>query len=368
MPNERLTVSVVMPVYGGERFLRPSIEAVLDQSYRELELIVIDDGSPDASAAIARDYLADPRVKVFSKANGGVASARNYGVAQCRGDLVAFCDQDDVWLPDKLERQIALFSNPDTVLVHGWGAIARREDLADAIEPHAVSTDLEGDLLHEIVRRNFVICSSALLRRQVLLDVGPFDEDPAINGVDDWNMWVRVATRGRIDVVKDIVVLVRRHGANQSSNEGRMLAAELACLEKLEPLLPPADARAMVRDSRFEASRHYAGNFFHAGDYRAAARCLHLAWRQRPRRVDLLALAAALALTPAAAWNGLRRLKRVVGDSGRTTMPDAARDVAPPDGARSSPAGSPDTSAAEPRTDTPRPSTASAHHASSVDP
>src|SRR5712692_4293853 len=114
------TVSVVIPVYNGERYLAEAISSVLDQTYKNFELIVVDDGSTDQSAAVVRSFT-DDRIRYLYQSNGGASKARNLGVAASRGTVIAFLDSDDVWLPHKLERQIdCLASHKDVGAVYCW--------------------------------------------------------------------------------------------------------------------------------------------------------------------------------------------------------------------------------------------------------
>jgi len=102
-------ISVVIAVYNGEAYVADAIRSVLAQAGVELELIVVDDGSTDATPGITRGF-SDPRLTVLRQENRGVAAARNAGIARARGEFIAFLDADDVWLPTKLQRQMQLFS------------------------------------------------------------------------------------------------------------------------------------------------------------------------------------------------------------------------------------------------------------------
>src|SRR2546427_4231674 len=110
-------VSVVIPVYNGERYLADAIQSVLDQTYQNLEVIVVDDGSTDGSAAVAKRF--GDAIRYVRQANGGVCQARNTGISVARGTYLAFLDQDDLWLPDKLAVQVAyLESHPEVGAVY----------------------------------------------------------------------------------------------------------------------------------------------------------------------------------------------------------------------------------------------------------
>src|SRR5512135_2005660 len=114
----RPLVSIILPVYNGERYVSQAIESVLSQTYVPTELIVVDDGSIDNSASIARSYK---EVHFIRQSNQGVAVARNSGIAAARGTIIAFIDQDDLWTPNKLDVQVHyLLKNPGVQYVNAW--------------------------------------------------------------------------------------------------------------------------------------------------------------------------------------------------------------------------------------------------------
>jgi glycosyltransferase involved in cell wall biosynthesis len=200
-------VSVVVPVYNGGRWIAEAIESVRAQSYRPIEIIAIDDGSADDSAAIVGGY-AD--VRVVRQSNTGCAGARNRGIAESRGEFVAFIDQDDCWTPSKLQSQVAVLrSDPDVGYVLGrqrlflepgcppplW--LANRLELLE--EPHVGY--LPGTLL---------------VRRSVLRQVGVFDPRYPMGSDSDWLIRARDAGV-RMAIVDDVVIEKRIHDANLSS-------------------------------------------------------------------------------------------------------------------------------------------------------
>ena len=189
-------VSVVVTVFNGERFLANAIRSALEQSYRELEVIVVNDGSSDGSVRIAESFTADPRIRIVEKPNGGAASARNRGAQQAAGSIIAFLDHDDEWSPQKLETQVPLLSDP-TVGVVGchlayvgpsgrmFGALSgeptdgRQQDIANArFMPFAPS--------------------AMVMRAELLRELGGFDEDICrrIGPAEDFDFLSRVARRG----------------------------------------------------------------------------------------------------------------------------------------------------------------------------
>jgi len=108
--NDKPMVSVIIPCFNGEKFVAQAIESVLNQSYQRFEIIVVDDSSSDNPVSIVKPYLTDTRIKVIKhEVNKGILVACNTGIRASTGELIAFLDQDDLWLPEKLEKQVAVF-------------------------------------------------------------------------------------------------------------------------------------------------------------------------------------------------------------------------------------------------------------------
>lgn len=174
-------VSVIIPAYNAGKTIALTIDSILAQSQPPLEVLVVDDGSIDDTAAIAEAYP-EP-VRVIRKPNGGPASARNLGARLAKGEWLAFLDSDDLWLPRKLERQLALADDPKTAIVH-----------CPAVDStYHVPDYLDFDALW---RQNLIINSSVLMRRAAFEKLEGFDEDRALISVEDYNMWLRVAAAG----------------------------------------------------------------------------------------------------------------------------------------------------------------------------
>jgi glycosyltransferase involved in cell wall biosynthesis len=197
------TVSVIIPVYNGERYLAAAIESVLAQSHRPTEVIVVDDGSTDGSAAIARDF---PPVQYTWQANAGTAAARNSGVALARGDLLAFLDADDLWTPCKLERQAAaLQADPDLEAVFGHLQQFHSPELDDARKAAIVCPT-------EIVPA----CTpgAMLIQRAAFFRVGLFNASFVLGEGIDW--YLRATEAGlKMLVLPEVVYLRRLHTTNQ---------------------------------------------------------------------------------------------------------------------------------------------------------
>jgi len=200
----RPLVSVVLPVFNGEAFLREAIESVLAQTWSPVELIAVDDGSTDRSAEIAQEY---PLTYVRQE-NRGVAAARNRGVEAAKGELLSFIDQDDVWLPEKLESQVAaLDEEPDA------GICSCRFQMF--LEPGAeVPEWADAGLLKGSHRTAQV--GTLLVRRDVFDEVGPFDTTYFAANDTDW--FLRARDLGLpVALVEEPLQRYRLHGANASA-------------------------------------------------------------------------------------------------------------------------------------------------------
>lgn len=190
-------VSVIVPVFNGERFVAEAVEAILDQDYLKLELIVVDDGSTDMTARIVSGY---PRARCISQDNSGPSAARNAGLAASSGELLTFCDSDDVYHRGKVSAQVShLTANENTACV----LVRHRTFVEPGTEPPAWMTkDDQG-------------AQNPMIRRQVLETVGGFDPDYRVSETFEWLIRMRAAGL-RVDVLDEVLVDRRIHGTNMS--------------------------------------------------------------------------------------------------------------------------------------------------------
>jgi glycosyltransferase involved in cell wall biosynthesis len=208
-------VSVIIPVWNREAHLAAAIRSARDQDYRPIEIIVVDDGSTDRSAEVARSFA---EVTYCHQPNRGAASARNTGIRRSRGALIAFLDSDDFWLPGKLTAQVEyLVEHPAVGYV-----VCRMKNVLDpgmSRPPWLNPADLAADPVSQTL-------PAMLVRRIVLEEVGPFDERYAIGEDTDWLL--RARDRGVETASLDGVFLHRRiHAANLSHRAGSMRAATM---------------------------------------------------------------------------------------------------------------------------------------------
>lgn len=196
-------VSVIIPVYNGERYLRAAIESVLAQNVCPVEIIAVDDGSTDASQAVAREFM--PMVQVITQSNRGASAARNSGVTLARGDFLAFLDADDLWLPDKLQRQLpVLCDDPAVTMVFG--------QVEQFYSPELSATATLPDL-GERHTLNGLHVGAMLIRRTAFDQVGPFDPQWQVAHFIEWyNRAQRCGLKSF--VLTDLVMRRRIHTSN----------------------------------------------------------------------------------------------------------------------------------------------------------
>lgn len=220
-------VSVVIPAYNATATIGATLESVRRQTWPDIEIIVIDDGSSDDTAAqVSRHAAADSRIRLVVQANGGVAAARNRGIADARGSLVAPLDADDLWHPNKLERQVAALrsAGPRAALVYCWSVVI---DADGRIIAAGDRHDYCGDVFSRMCRGNLVGNGSApLMRRQAVLAYGGYDSGlraAGAEGCEDLKLYLALAERHDFAVVNDFLVGYRWTPQNMSSDGRRML-------------------------------------------------------------------------------------------------------------------------------------------------
>jgi glycosyltransferase involved in cell wall biosynthesis len=195
-------ISVIIPVYNGERYLAEAIESVLAQTYRPIEVIVVDDGSTDGSARVAQQWA---EVRYHSQPHSGAAAARNYGVQLAQGDLFAFLDADDLWVQDKLERQVVtLREHPELDMVFGYVEQFHSPELDENTRQRLKGAGQRMVGYH---------IGTMLIRREAFLGVGLFSEQWQVADFIDW--YARAMETGIKSMVLPAVLMKRRlHSQN----------------------------------------------------------------------------------------------------------------------------------------------------------
>ncbi len=209
--KDKPLVSIILPTYNGEQYIAETLKSVINQSYSNFEVLVINDGSTDNTLSLLENI--DPRIKVISKKNGGIANARNKGLANVSGQYVAFLDHDDIWHPKKLALQVDyLLNNDDIAVVYSdftrWEGGEANAFYDKAIE-YSINDKYSGWIYQELVMTNHVLFSTALFRKAVFDDVGVFNETLKI--ADDWDMAIRISRKYQFLQIVPSLVLYRVH-------------------------------------------------------------------------------------------------------------------------------------------------------------
>jgi glycosyltransferase involved in cell wall biosynthesis len=203
------TVSAIITTFNRERFLVGALQSALGQTYRDFELLVLDNSSADGTPAlIARQ--ADPRIRYVRHPPLGIAAARNLGVREAQGEFVAFLDDDDEWLPGKLEQQVAAFRGCPAGLGLVYGGFTRIDERGVEVETHHPA--LRGKILSELLWQRDAFTGSAsnpMMRASVLRSLGGFDE--ALATSEDWELYLRLAERFEVESVPDVLLRIRTH-------------------------------------------------------------------------------------------------------------------------------------------------------------
>jgi glycosyltransferase involved in cell wall biosynthesis len=270
-------ISVVIPNYNYAHYLGEAIESVLAQTYASIEIILVDDGSTDDSLERARKF--NGRLKIVAQENAGVSAARNRGIGEASGELIAFLDSDDVWLPEKVAKQVRLLERePQVGLVH-CGYV---EFFSDGTVGDTHLDGMEGEVALELLKyqRSVVLGggSGAMVRRSLIDEIGGFD--PAVSPAEDWEFYYRCARVCRVGFIDEVLLKYREHQSNAHLNIPRMERAILAAFDKSFETDDPQ--LLAIRDECYgKIHSVLAGSYFRAGQYgqfvRHAARSLWLA-------------------------------------------------------------------------------------------
>ncbi len=267
------SISVIIPTYNRGYIITEAVESVLAQTYKDLEIIVVDDGSADNTREVLKPYR--DRIRYFYQANKGVAAARNKGIEEAEGKFIAFLDSDDLWLPEKLELQKELFDNrPELGLVYTrfWRIYA--ESGKKKLKPKDGYLK-EGYICPQVLFKYLVWAGSVMARKACFCKAGGFD--PSLPLVQDRDMWIRIAREFRISFINQPLVINRIQKDSVWSGSSRIQRPlpqkikmiknaykRFTSLEKILYFIPyrmklsteySKGAKSNLRESRYEKSR-----------------------------------------------------------------------------------------------------------------
>jgi glycosyltransferase involved in cell wall biosynthesis len=228
-------VSVIIPTYNALTYLPETVESVFKQTFYDWELLIVDDGSSDGTAAWAKQ-ITDLRVRLISQKNQGSSVARNTGITAAKGEYIALLDADDLWEPSKLEKQVRfLEQNPSIGLVDTWTTLINQKGKSTG---RIILSSAEGDIWKQLVQFKPVCCcdSTPLIRRSCFENVGLFNPD--LPYLEDLDMWIRLASVYEFAAIKEPLVRYRQHPQSKSTNCKGTLEAFRTIIEKAFESVP----------------------------------------------------------------------------------------------------------------------------------
>lgn len=228
MEKNNPLVSIIMPAYNAEKFISKSIESVLQQTYQNWELLVVNDGSKDNTSSIVKLFNYT-RIKLIEQENGGVSKARNTGIANSTGEFIAFLDSDDLWLKDKLEIQVKYMMNNQNIVLSYGDYLSFIED-GKIIENKQLYPFKIKDLKQRLLVFNSIATLTVMVKSDVLKATSGFDTE--LFGPEDWDLWIKISQKGDIGYIKENLAMYREHEGGISKNKKRQLDEEYKVLNR----------------------------------------------------------------------------------------------------------------------------------------
>lgn len=251
-------VSILLTCYNHINYLPAAIDGIFSQTFTDFEVIALDDGSSDGT----REWLsqcAHPIKRVFNETNKGTYGTLNVGLELATGEFIAVLNDDDVWLPQKLEKQVALLdANPKVGLVHTDGDFIDGNDQVIPGSPLGFEFPRfeTGDILLGLIGANKIIASAALARRQCFDELGGFNEE--YFGSGDWEMWYRIAEKWEVGFVPEMLTRYRVHGANASHKLDKIWLDDQKLREWIAERIPSYQGRFSEQDIKQAEAHNWA--------------------------------------------------------------------------------------------------------------
>lgn len=219
-----------MPVFNAQAYIRESIKSVLTQTFSDLELLIVDDGSTDDTATIIRKQYQLPNIHFFQQTNQGPSAARNLALRHAQGAFIAFLDADDVWQPKKLEQQLSLFTNSRVGVVYG-NAIFFGTTIEGQDNFFAVNQPARGKITFALLKKNFVPMLTAVIRADILHELVGFD--PNLRAAEDYDLWLRASLLTEFDYIENPIAKYRIHSTAITQESSLMWQSEMMALWKM---------------------------------------------------------------------------------------------------------------------------------------
>ncbi|MCE2693094.1 MAG: glycosyltransferase family 2 protein [Verrucomicrobiota bacterium] len=231
------SISVVIPAYNREKLILPTLRSVLNQRRQPIEVIVVDDASPDGTVEVVNAFAREnPSLHlrcVVQSRNQGVSAARNRGIREASGEWVAFLDSDDLWEPNHLELMVAKLREDDADIVFARAMKFQSETPDNLVRNWADAYTSAGEIVRVMIRTNYILPSAMMIRRAVLLEHGMFDEDPRMQHAEDADLcWSLAAAGRRFSFVGEYTCRYRQHANSACAQKVKLYQASMQCYQK----------------------------------------------------------------------------------------------------------------------------------------
>lgn len=232
-------IDVIIPVYNGEKYIIEAIKSVEKQTLKPSNIFIINDGSTDNTEEIIKKYIElskNSNIKYIKKENGGPNSARNLGLKQSQAEFVAFLDADDIWVQEKLEKQMSIFERKEYsnigLVYAGYREINEKNEINKNALIVPFDIKIQGNAFNSLLSGNKILgsSSSVLIKKEVFDNVDLFDENLRFG--EDWDMWLRIAEKYDINFAKEPLVYIRRHSTNQTNELDKVFLGEIDFFNK----------------------------------------------------------------------------------------------------------------------------------------
>ena len=300
MAASKPTVSIVIPTYNCEAYIAETLDSVLGQTFTDLELIVVDDGSTDRTCEIVASHGSS--VRLLAQTNSGVCAARNYGIREASGRYICLMDHDDYWLPEKLALQLEqMLLHPEVGLVYstfiwwhpdGEGVFPNPESFNIEEMPGGIDEEFSGWIYHLLLLDCWIFTSAALIRSEVFKKYGVFDESLPYS--EDWDLWLRICREYQVIKLNKPLTLYRQH-PKQGNRVARNIDYRTELLRDAAAKwgLCSRDGRCITKPQFTQNIARYQMEFglWHlaAGNLKTANHSLLKAWLKHPVNLKTLA-------------------------------------------------------------------------------
>jgi len=235
MTRKSPEVSVIIPTYNRGHLLGRAIQSVINQTYHDFEVIIIDDGSADNTKQVVKSFKDERIVYIRRDINRGAAAARNIGIKKARGEYIAFQDSDDEWLPEKLEKQIWVFNNTPPEVGVVYTGFYKLKDNKKSYIPSVEIIHKEGDIFYSILKGNFVGTPAALVKRECFETAGMFDEK--FPSLEDWELFIRISKYYHFQCIdKPLVISYCQQESISADQNALVRAYELILIKHFEDI------------------------------------------------------------------------------------------------------------------------------------